>query len=252
MNRTELSRRNQVLSGRRRLEMIEQLSRLYGPGSAAASRRFLWKKYAWLSVTGGTRFLKRVLDVLGALTGLAALSPLMVLVACCVKLQDGGPVLYWQTRVGLHGREFAFPKFRSMVVGADRIQDQLLGQGDHGGSVTFKMKRDPRVTPVGRVIRKLSLDELPQLWCVLAGRMSLVGPRPPLPREVAEYSLADRRRLDVLPGLTCIWQVGGRGDIPFEEQVRLDVEYIESQSLRLDVKLLLKTIPAVLIGKGAY
>jgi lipopolysaccharide/colanic/teichoic acid biosynthesis glycosyltransferase len=114
------------------------------------------------------------------------------------------------------------------------------------------MKRDPRVTRLGRVIRKLSIDELPQLWCVLKGDMSLVGPRPPLPGEVAQYSLADRRRLDVAPGLTGFWQVGGRGDVGFERQVELDVAYIESQSLWLDVKLLLRTVPAVILGRGAY
>jgi lipopolysaccharide/colanic/teichoic acid biosynthesis glycosyltransferase len=114
------------------------------------------------------------------------------------------------------------------------------------------MKKDPRITWIGRIIRKLSIDELPQLWCVLKGDMALVGPRPPLPREVALYSLSDRRRLDVLPGLTCIWQVEGRGDIPFPEQVEMDVRYIESQSLWFDIVLLLKTVPAVLTGKGAY
>ena len=122
----------------------------------------------------------------------------------------------------------------------------------HGDSLTFKMKRDPRVTAVGRVIRRFSLDELPQLVCVILGDMSLVGPRPALPAEVEHYSVADRRRLDVLPGLTCIWQVSGRADVPFVGQVKLDVEYIESQSLPLDLRLLLTTIPALVGGKGAY
>jgi lipopolysaccharide/colanic/teichoic acid biosynthesis glycosyltransferase len=118
--------------------------------------------------------------------------------------------------------------------------------------VTFKMKDDPRITRVGRFIRKTSIDELPQLWCVLKGEMSLVGPRPALTGEVARYSLDDRRRLDAIPGLTCTWQVAGRSDIPFPEQLRLDVEYIERQSIREDVKLLLKTVPAVISGRGAY
>jgi lipopolysaccharide/colanic/teichoic acid biosynthesis glycosyltransferase len=139
-----------------------------------------------------------------------------------------------------------------MVVGAERLKAELLAQNSHGDCVTFKMKRDPRVTWIGRIIRKLSIDELPQLWCVFKGEMSLVGPRPPVPGEVARYSLADRRRLDVVPGLTCIWQVSGRGDIPFPEQVKLDVDYIESQNLWLDLKLLLQTVPAVLLGRGAY
>jgi lipopolysaccharide/colanic/teichoic acid biosynthesis glycosyltransferase len=139
-----------------------------------------------------------------------------------------------------------------MVVNAEKLKDTLLAQSDHKDSVTFKMKKDPRITWIGRIIRKASIDELPQLGCVLKGDMSLVGPRPPVPREVAQYTLADRRRLDVIPGLTCIWQVSGRGDIPFKEQVKLDLQYIESQSVWLDVKLLFKTIPAVLTGRGAY
>jgi lipopolysaccharide/colanic/teichoic acid biosynthesis glycosyltransferase len=122
----------------------------------------------------------------------------------------------------------------------------------HGNGVTFKMKNDPRITHVGRFIRRTSVDELPQLWCVLVGDMSLVGPRPALANEVARYSLDDRRRLDAAPGLTCTWQVSGRSDIPFPEQLRLDVEYIERQSLREDIKLLLKTVPAVITGRGAY
>jgi lipopolysaccharide/colanic/teichoic acid biosynthesis glycosyltransferase len=131
------------------------------------------------------------------------------------------------------------------------MKDTLLDQNESGG-VIFKMKRDPRITRVGRVIRKLSIDELPQLLNVLKGDMSLVGPRPPVPREVAEYELSDRRRLDMVPGLTCLWQVAGRSDIDFEGQVRLDVQYLESQSLKGDIILLLKTIPAVLSGRGAY
>jgi lipopolysaccharide/colanic/teichoic acid biosynthesis glycosyltransferase len=139
-----------------------------------------------------------------------------------------------------------------MVLNAEQLKDQLLAHNDHLDGVTFKMKKDPRVTWIGQIIRKLSIDELPQLWCVLKGEMSLVGPRPPVSREVAQYSLADRRRLDVIPGLTCTWQVSGRGDIPFPEQVALDVDYIESHSIWLDIVLLFKTVPAVLLGKGAY
>lgn len=142
-------------------------------------------------------------------------------------------------------------KFRSMLVGADKMKDNLLENNESGG-VIFKMKRDPRITRVGRIIRKLSIDELPQLYNVLKGDMSLVGPRPPVPREVAEYQLSDRRRLEIIPGLTCLWQVSGRSDINFEGQVTLDVQYLESQSLKGDIMLLLKTIPAVLSGRGAY
>jgi lipopolysaccharide/colanic/teichoic acid biosynthesis glycosyltransferase len=139
-----------------------------------------------------------------------------------------------------------------MVPDADKIAHSLAEQNHHGVSITFKMKRDPRVTLVGRIIRRFSIDELPQLWCVLTGEMTLVGPRPALPREVIKYSLAERRRLDVKPGLTCSWQVNGRGDLPFDQQWKLDVDYIESRNLTVDLKLLIQTVPAVLLGRGAY
>ncbi|MCF7849845.1 MAG: sugar transferase [Kiritimatiellales bacterium] len=221
-------------------------------GSFFRRWRFFRKKYGWLLVVGGAKALKRLLDVVLSACGLVVLSPLFLLVATAVKMTDGGPIFYFQKRVGTYGAEFVFPKFRSMRVGADKLRHQINAHNDHGDSITFKMKNDPRVTKVGRIIRRLSIDELPQLWCVLRGDMSLVGPRPALPSEVAEYSLHDRRRLDVKPGLTCFWQVSGRGDIPFQDQVRLDVQYIESQSIWLDLKLLLRTIPAVVFGKGAY
>lgn len=235
---------------------MEELYKRYGasrgPGALKLKLRYWRKKYAWLLVVGGARLLKRMLDVVASGLLMLLLWPLFLVVALCIKLTDGGPVFFWQTRIGLWGREFPFPKFRSMVVNAEELKDHLLEQSDHEDSVTFKMKKDPRITWIGRIIRKLSIDELPQLWCVFKGDMSLVGPRPPVPREVAEYSLADRRRLDVIPGLTCIWQVSGRADIPFNEQVKLDVQYIESRSIWLDIKLLFSTIPAVLLGKGAY
>jgi len=161
-------------------------------------------------------------------------------------------VLFWQTRIGKWGKPFRFPKFRSMVVNAEALRVKLEQTNMHGNGVTFKMKNDPRITRIGRFIRRTSIDELPQLWCVLAGDMSLVGPRPALATEVARYSLDDRRRLDAAPGLTCTWQVSGRSDIPFPEQLRLDVEYIERQGLREAIKLLLKTVPAVITGRGAY
>lgn len=236
-----------------RIVLIEELYRRYGTsGSRAQRTRFLFKKYSWMTVIGSTRALKRAIDLAGSLGLLICLSPLFLIIATLIKLTDRGPVLFWQTRVGLWGREFPFPKFRSMVTNAEKLKDALLKANDHGASVTFKMKNDPRVTWIGKFIRRGSIDELPQLWCVLKGDMSLVGPRPPVVREVEQYSLADRRRLDALPGLTCIWQVSGRGDIPFPEQVQLDVNYIDSQSIWLDISLLLKTIPAVMAGKGAY
>lgn len=213
---------------------------------AAANRlrgnlRYWRKRLAWSCVVGFTLKLKRLLDILAGLAALLLLSPLLLIVATLIKLEDAnGPIFYTQSRVGQWGRVFHFPKFRSMVSNADQLKDQLLHDNQHGDSVTFKMKKDPRITRVGRVIRRLSIDELPQLWCVVKGDMSLVGPRPALPREVALYSFADRRRLEVKPGLTCIWQVSGRGDIPFEGQVKLDEQYINSKSLLLDFKLLLQ------------
>jgi lipopolysaccharide/colanic/teichoic acid biosynthesis glycosyltransferase len=195
---------------------------------------------------------KRAIDVFISSVFLVLLAPLFVLVALLIKATDGGPVLFWQTRVGRWGKEFPFPKFRSMVPDAERLLANVLHLNQHARGVTFKTRRDPRVTWVGRIIRRFSIDELPQFWCVLTGRMSLVGPRPPLPREVARYSVSDRRRLDVTPGLTCLWQVNGRGNIPFAKQVEMDIEYIESQSLLLDFKLLVLTVPAVLSGRGAY
>jgi len=223
-----------------------------GAGRLRRRTRFWFKKYAWVSVVGGALLVKRGIDIAVSAVALLGLSPLFAVVALCIKLTDGGPPLFWQSRVGQYGREFPFPKFRSMVVNAEALKEKLLQQSHHTDSITFKMKRDPRITWIGRIIRKLSIDEMPQLWNVLKGDMSLVGPRPPLPREVAEYTLRDRRRLDVIPGLTCFWQVYGRGDIPFDQQVQLDVQYIESQSLRTDLLLLLKTVPAVLLRRGAY
>lgn len=240
-----------------RIVLLEELHRRYGngargPGELRNRMRFWRKKYAWSLVVGGAMLAKRCIDIVGAAALLICLSPLFALVAALIKLTDRGPVFFWQLRVGHWGREFPFPKFRSMVVNAERLKQALLGYNNDANGIRFKMQRDPRITWIGRIIRKLSIDELPQLWCVCTGEMSLVGPRPPVPQEVAHYTLADRRRLDVRPGLTCIWQVSGRSDIPFVQQVQLDVKYIESRSLWLDIKLLCKTIPAVLLGKGAY
>lgn len=199
-----------------------------------------------------TQIAKRSIDITVSTLALVLLSPLFLVVALAIKLTDFGPVFFWQERVGMHGIIFSFPKFRSMVTQAEALKLSLLQQNQHGASITFKMKHDPRITPIGRWIRRFSVDELPQLWCVLHGQMSLVGPRPAVPREVALYSLRDRVRLNTLPGLTCIWQVSGRSEIPFEQQVKLDEQYFLQQSLGMDLRLLVKTIPAVLNGKGAY
>ena len=208
---------------------------------------------AWWWATRKFGVVKRSLDVLLVLAAMVALLPLFALVALTIWLYDRGPVLFWQERVGLDGKIFRFPKFRSMCVNAEAVRATLMTKNEHGSQgVTFKMKRDPRITPIGRLIRRTSIDELPQLWCVLRGDMSLVGPRPPLVSEVARYSLLERQRLSVTPGLTCIWQVSGRSEIPFPQQVRMDIDYIQHRSLAADVKLLAKTVPAVVRGRGAY
>ena len=170
----------------------------------------------------------------------------------CIKLEDGGPIIFAQTRVGKCGRLFKMLKFRSMCLDAEARLQELLNRNQHSQGITFKLKDDPRITKVGKIIRALSLDELPQLFNVFRGDMSLVGPRPPVPREVALYTMQDRRRLEATPGITCFWQVGGRAEIDFPQQVELDVMYIERQSFWTDVKILLKTIPAVVCRKGAY
>jgi lipopolysaccharide/colanic/teichoic acid biosynthesis glycosyltransferase len=194
---------------------------------------------------------KRSLDVAVAALALALLSPLLLVVAAAISLADGGPVLFWQQRVGLYGQSFQFPKFRSMVPDAEALKQDLMAYNRHGGGVTFKMQNDPRVTRIGGFLRRFSIDELPQLWCVLKGDMSLVGPRPAVPQEVERYTPRHRNRLHTLPGLTCIWQVSGRSEIPFEQQVQLDEEYIQRQSFWLDLSLLARTVPAVISGRGA-
>lgn len=232
----------------------EELIRRYSaPGASRALRfRAHAKRRAWSFVTGSARALKRLLDVVGSIALMTLLAPALAFVALLIVLGDPGPVFFRQTRVGRYGRLFGMWKFRSMYVDAEARKAELMARNEMAGGVTFKMKDDPRVTKVGKYIRRASIDELPQLWNVLRGDMSLVGPRPPVPKEVAEYTLSDRRRLEVTPGITCIWQVSGRSSIPFPQQVELDVAYIESQSFWLDVVLLLRTIPAVLFGKGAY
>lgn len=210
------------------------------------------KLWLWRAVVRGSYALKRLVDLIGAGCALLLLAPLLAFVALAIVIEDGWPVLFVQQRVGLRGRPFAMYKFRSMLKNAEALKDQLAAQNESQAGVIFKMKRDPRITRVGRIIRKLSIDEFPQFWNVLKGDMSLVGPRPPVPKEVAQYTQDERLRLMIKPGLTCYWQIGGRSDIDFQGQVKLDVQYIQSQSLWLDLWIMLKTVPAILLGKGAY
>jgi lipopolysaccharide/colanic/teichoic acid biosynthesis glycosyltransferase len=181
---------------------------------------------------------------------LVALSPLLLGAALGVKLTSRGGVLFRQQRVGLHGRTFSMLKFRSMVSNAEALKAELTLLNEQKGPI-FKMKHDPRVTAVGRFIRKHSIDELPQLVNVLRGDMSLVGPRPPLPGETAKYETWQRRRLSVRPGLTCVWQVSGRSQISFDQWMLLDMRYIDHWSLLQDLRLIMKTVPVVLSGRGA-
>lgn len=195
---------------------------------------------------------RRLLDVVVATGAILALSPLLIGVAICIKRESPGPVFFCQQRVGKWGEYFTMYKFRSMCVDADGMKQSLANENQMDGGVLFKVKSDPRMTRTGRFIRKYSIDELPQLWNVIKGDMALVGPRPPVKSEVDQYCLSDRRRLEIKPGITCLWQVSGRSEIPFKEQVELDVEYIESHGFWQDMKILLRTVPAVLLGKGAY
>jgi len=210
------------------------------------------EQFAWTEFLVWGRAIKRTIDIVGALSLLILALPLLLLFAVLVKVTSPGPVFFTQTRVGKRGRLFRMYKFRSMDENAEQRMAELLPSNEVAGGVIFKMKNDPRRTPIGSFMRTWSIDELPQLWNVLLGDMSLVGPRPPLPSEVQQYTLAQRQRLDAVPGLTCTWQVSGRCEIPFEKQVELDVEYIESQSISLDVKLLFQTVSAIFQRRGAY
>ena len=195
-------------------------------------------------------FVKRVMDIVLSAMLLVVLFPFMALVGILIKLTSKGPMVYRQVRCGLYGRRFVLYKFRSMREGAEDVLWEIKHLNEMDGPV-FKMRNDPRVTPLGRYLRKSSIDELPQFWNVLKGDMSLVGPRAPLPEEVREYSRWQRRRLSVKPGITCLWQVSGRNEIDFHEWMKLDLHYIDNWSLLLDLKILLRTFPVVLLGRGA-
>lgn len=192
--------------------------------------------------------MKRLLDIFVASLALIFLAPVFAAIWILIKLDDGGPLFYSQVRVGKNGKLFKFWKLRTMCVQSDQMRSSLVDPS----IIRFKDKNDKRITRVGRVLRKLSLDEFPQFWNVLIGDMSLVGPRPAIPEEVSKYTPYQMQRLSVPQGLTCLWQVKGRSLIPFEEQVELDLEYIKNQNLLYDIKLIAQTIPAVLTGKGAY
>jgi len=201
--------------------------------------------------SGWKRVLKGALDRVGAACALILIAPVLLGIALAVRFSGPGPVLYRQVRVGAYGDRYTMYKFRSMVDGADAKLSELLASNE-GQGLLFKMRDDPRVTPVGRWLRRFSLDELPQLFNVLGGSMSLVGPRPPLPKEVERYDTSIRRRLLVKPGLTGLWQISGRSDLSWEESVRLDLRYVENWTLALDLLILWKTASAVLRSRGAY
>lgn len=196
--------------------------------------------------------IKRTFDAIAALLGLVLVSPLLLATAIAIKLEDpSGPVLYSQTRIGKNGKAFRMYKFRSMVQGAEKMIEQIADKSDVSGAM-FKMKDDPRVTRVGRWIRRTSIDELPQFWNVLRGEMSLVGPRPPLPREVAAYREYDLQRLTVTPGCTGLWQVSGRSSVGFEEMVELDLQYIRKRGFWFDLLIIARTVKLLFGSRNAF
>ncbi len=215
------------------------------------ARRILLRARLLFQVAGP--YVRRSLDIAATGAGLLCLAPLLLIVAALIKLTSEGPVFFPQERVGEHGRRFKMWKFRTMITNAEALKDLLAKQhASATDGVRFKMIRDPRITPVGRVLRKFSMDELPQLFNVFAGDMTLLGPRPPVWREVALYDNRAMRRLEVKPGLTCLWQVRGRSNLSFEQQVDLDIEYIDRVKPAEEVRILLQTVPAVVTGRGAY
>ena len=214
-------------------------------------QRMRLRLLAWVIRTKIRTNLKRVLDVIIASIGVIFLSPVFFLISIAIKLDSPGPVIFKQDRIGKWGKPFACYKFRSMYVDAEERKAELMKENE-ADEVVFKMKHDPRVTRIGRFIRKASIDELPQLFNVIKGEMSLVGPRPPVPIEVVQYEFETMFRLDAVPGITGLQQVSGRSDLSFKRWVELDLQYIAEQSLLKDIEILLKTIPAVLSGKGAY
>ena len=202
--------------------------------------------------TGGGLLIKRIFDIVMSAMLLICFSPLLLITSVLIYFESPGSVLFSQQRVGYRGTAFMIWKFRSMSIDAEQHLEALTKNNDMPDGVLFKIKHDPRITTVGQFIRKYSIDELPQLCNVLIGDMSLVGPRPALPSEVAQYTPYQSKRLAVIPGITGLWQISGRSEIPFPQQVELDLQYIAKQSFWFDLLILLKTIPAVLSGRGAY
>lgn len=193
--------------------------------------------------------MRRMIDIIAASIGLVIALPLLLVVGCAIKWTSKGPILFSQRRVGRNGRDFKILKLRTMYIDAEARRAALMTNTDE---IRFKLRRDPRITPVGRWLRRFSIDELPQLWNVLVGDMTIIGPRPALCSEVDRYDALALRRLEVQQGLTCLWQVNGRSELSFEEQVKLDIEYIDRTSTTGDLRVLLRTIPAVVGGRGAY
>jgi exopolysaccharide biosynthesis polyprenyl glycosylphosphotransferase len=230
--------------------MLERYARQSFKSRRAAQRARL-HLVSWVIRNKLVHSLKRGLDLTVSVIALVLTAPLMAVTAVAIRLDSPGPVLFRQERIGKWGEPFFCYKFRSMFVDAEERKAALFIQNEADGPV-FKIKNDPRVTRVGRVIRKLSIDELPQLLNVLEGNMSLVGPRPAVPHEVAQYEFDELGRLDTIPGITGLQQVSGRSDLDFKQWVELDLQYIAEQSLLKDIEILIKTIPAVLTGKGAY
>ncbi len=211
------------------------------------TRRFYLRRILWVLDVG--RRTRRAVDVVGAALGLIIALPILTFCACAIKVTSKGPVLFSQRRVGQYGRDFKILKLRTMYIDAEARRAALFTNADE---IRFKMRTDPRITPIGRWLRRFSIDELPQLWNVLVGDMTLIGPRPALLSEVNRYDAIALRRLEVQQGLTCLWQVSGRSELSFEEQVKLDIEYIDRTSAVDDLRVLARTIPAVLGGRGAY
>ena len=242
-----MSSKNREHLAREIENVLEEMSDREKNRTRSGFKMIVWKSSIWFAYA-----LKRFLDIVLSIAALVVLAPLFLVIAVIIKLTSPGPVFFVQARVGRYGKTFTFYKFRSMYEDAEARKAALMSRNESADGVIFKMADDPRITPVGKFLRRTSMDELPQFLNVLFGDMSLVGPRPPVPSEVRQYSLEALKRLNVRPGLTCLWQVSGRSDIPFREQVRLDKEYISSRSFVRDLVILFRTIPAILSGKGAY